>query len=160
MPLTPEQRAENVKRAQEAQRTALDEKFGKSLKMSMDKVKTSSSSSKKRKSSSTAGPSSESPSKQQKPSFPPSNCDMLAYLLAPITPDVFFSEYFEKKPLVINRNKPNYYSGFFTRKGMCYSVYAGLVCIKLSILCRCEQPFATARTLRAPPCEHLQVRRR
>lgn len=38
------------------------------------------------------------------------------YLIQPISPDVFFSQYWEQKPLHISRNNPDYYSDLFSVK--------------------------------------------
>ena len=39
--------------------------------------------------------------------------DALAYLLHPISIETFFADYWEKRPLVINRKHPHYYDNAF-----------------------------------------------
>ncbi len=40
--------------------------------------------------------------------------DLLEWMIHPITPKQFFAEYWEKKPLVIKRKDPEYYTGLFS----------------------------------------------
>ena len=37
----------------------------------------------------------------------------IEFLVSPVTPQVFFEEYFEKKPLLISRKDPLYYANVF-----------------------------------------------
>ncbi|XP_020665844.3 ribosomal oxygenase 1 [Pogona vitticeps] len=39
---------------------------------------------------------------------------LFEWLLSPISPQCFFDQYWEKKPLLIHRHNPNYYQGFFS----------------------------------------------
>ena len=43
---------------------------------------------------------------------------LFAYLIAPMDVETFYSQYFEKKPLVIHRHTPNYYHNFFSKNEM------------------------------------------
>eukprot|EP01117_Protostelium_nocturnum_P001539 TRINITY_DN1184_c0_g2_i1.p1 TRINITY_DN1184_c0_g2~~TRINITY_DN1184_c0_g2_i1.p1 ORF type:complete len:565 (+),score=218.65 TRINITY_DN1184_c0_g2_i1:95-1789(+) len=40
------------------------------------------------------------------------------WLIAPVSIDEFYENYWEKKPLLIKRKKPEYYTGWFTKKDM------------------------------------------
>ncbi len=50
---------------------------------------------------------------------------MLEWLIAPVSVETFMSEYWEKKPLVINRNNPDYYKGLFTKDDVDHAVKEG-----------------------------------
>ncbi|PRP79475.1 lysine-specific demethylase NO66-like [Planoprotostelium fungivorum] len=43
---------------------------------------------------------------------------VFAWLIAPLSVEEFYEKYWEKKPLLIKRNKPNYYDGWFSKDEM------------------------------------------
>jgi len=43
---------------------------------------------------------------------------LFSWLIAPITIEEFYEKYYEKKPLLIKRNKPSYYDGWFCKEDM------------------------------------------
>lgn len=53
--------------------------------------------------------------KSDSPAAPAFGRDVLEWLLAPVSVDDFFSNYWEKKPLIVKRKKPGYYGDVFSR---------------------------------------------
>jgi len=45
-------------------------------------------------------------------------------LIAPINPDVFFRDTWEKQPLLITRDRPDYYSGLFSMRDVASMIYS------------------------------------
>ena len=65
--------------------------------------------------------------------------EIFKWLIHPITPQVFFTEYWEKKPLIVKRKNKDYYKKIFSKQELDEILKTKNIFFKRNInICRCE----------------------